>query len=357
MESETNRVDFAGDLMHGLLRLGLWAWLICTGLVLVGWIAGRDGHQPALAVVGGLGRARQDVYLIDLRGRVVNLTKTPANYSGLDWSSDGRWLAYLVSVEDRVDLFVLDSQTGAHRDLSRGAYPLSLLDSPAWSPDGRWITVAAARQIVAFDPASGEARDLVPFYPLGPLLADPAWSPDGTRLAYVAESLDGETRLLLLDLATGESQILGDDKRVVGDPAWSPDGAWIAYTTLATGDYELFAYHLSNGEARNLSRYPGYDAHPTWSPDGRLIAFETDRWGSSGIYTGIYATTLMPGDLRRLTFSPSRSLAPAWSPDGHWLAYLAGNNPTHSYAVDMQTGLVRGLDLPALAHHSPVWWP
>jgi Tol biopolymer transport system component len=343
---------------RGLLRLVLWAWLICTGLVLVGWIAGRDGHQPALAVVGGLGVGRQDVYLIDLRGPVVNLTKTPANYSGLRWSPDGHWLAYLARREDRVDLYVLDAQTGVSRDLTRGSYPMSLLEVPAWSPDGRWITIAALRQIVAFEPDTGQPRDLVPFYPLGPLLANPAWSPDGTRLAYVEEALDGETRrLILLDPVTGESQTLGDDKRVVGDPAWSPDGAWIVYTSLATGDYELFAYHLGSGEVRNLTRYPGYDAHPTWSPDGRFIAFETDRWGSSGIYTGIYTTTLMPGDLHRLTFSPSRSLAPSWSPDGHWLAYLAGGAATHSYALDMQTGVVRGLDYPTLVHQFPVWWP
>ena len=341
-------------LVGGMARLGLLIWLMCTGLVLVGWVAGRSGHQAALAVVGGLGRGGQDVYLIDLRGPALNLTKTPGNYAGLGWSSDGRWLAYLAISGEHVDLYMLDAFSGARRNLSGGAYTLSLLDTPAWSPDGRWITVAAAHQIVAFEAATGAIRDLRAYYPLGPLYVDPAWAPDGTRLAFVQEALDGETRrLMLLDTATGDARALTDDPRVVGELAWSPDGAWIAYTSLLTGDYELFALHLDSGEVRNLSRYLGYDARPAWSPDGRFIAFETDRWGRGDIY----ATTLMPGDPRRLTASPSRSLAPAWSPDGRWLGYLTGGVRMHAYALDVQTGIVHSLEQPLMVHQFPAWWP
>src|SRR5437867_2413528 len=59
------------------------------------------------------------------------------------------------------------------------------------------------------------------------------FSPDGKRIAYGVQS-NGRTgrpssQVWILDLASGRSTRLGDEKGATNGPRWSPDGQWVAY--------------------------------------------------------------------------------------------------------------------------------
>src|SRR5205823_4765103 len=56
---------------------------------------------------------------------------------------------------------------------------------------------------------------------------NPRWSPDGTLLAFSAKRLE-KSRLYVMRLTGGESDMLTDGKQEIADYRWSPDGSRIA---------------------------------------------------------------------------------------------------------------------------------
>ncbi len=146
----------------------------------------------------------------------------------------------------------------------------------------------------------------------------PAWAPSGTLLAYITPCNENQIRyegahILVLDLNTGETQVLIPPSRSDYDPAWSPDGTALAFTSLRNGHPQIYLYNLTTDELTNLSGNQFEDFMPAWAPNGKRLAFVSTR-------LGIYRIYLMDRDGGNQTgFSRSRAprnLHPIWSPDG-----------------------------------------
>jgi dipeptidyl-peptidase-4 len=194
------------------------------------------------------------------------------------------------------------------------SYPLPGMAIPgaiAFSPDDKLITYllspdrSLARQLYAFDPATGEQRLLLA--PAGGGATEEnisleeklrrerarqreigvtqyAWAEDGERILVPLRGgifvQDGPQAAL--------RELLGSDGAPALTPLFSPDGAWVAYVQ----DGELYVLPAGGGEPRRLT----HDARGTgktnglaeyiaqeemhrdrgfwWSPDSRRIAFE-----------------------------------------------------------------------------------
>jgi dipeptidyl aminopeptidase/acylaminoacyl peptidase len=99
--------------------------------------------------------------------------------------------------------------------------------TPAWSPDGKWIAIAAGTDyyLELVRPTGRDRR----FLPAGcGSGCDPAWSPDGRRLAYG----DGRGRGIHVVAASGRYERLlrlGE----TSEPAWSPRGKAIVFATTS----------------------------------------------------------------------------------------------------------------------------
>ncbi len=145
----------------------------------------------------------------------------------------------------------------------------------------------------------------------------PAWAPSGTLLAYITPCSENQIRyegahILMLDLKTGETQLLVPPSRSDYDPAWSPDGTALAFTSLRNGHPQIYLYNLTTDELTNLSGNQFEDFMPAWAPSSKQLAFVSTRLGTYRIY-------LMDQDGDHQTgFSRSRApnLHPIWSPDG-----------------------------------------
>jgi dipeptidyl aminopeptidase/acylaminoacyl peptidase len=163
--------------------------------------------------------------------------------AGAAIAPDGERIALSVQRGERAQLYVMNADGTGTRRVAEG---LDLRGAPAWSPDGRWLAVAADRD--------GEPRVFkIPVDGGAPLLlvneysTDPTWSPSGQFLLYSgadvgtnfpvkAVSADGKARQLTnLSLTRGARRLvfLREDTLIVlrGDVShkefWSID--------LATG--------------------------------------------------------------------------------------------------------------------------
>jgi serine/threonine-protein kinase len=122
------------------------------------------------------------------------------------WSPDGEWLIYRVGATAGVrDIFAL-RLTGDSATIAVSADPEADEDSPAISPDGRWIAYVSNESgtpevYVRPFPNTQDQRVQVSF---GGAVA-PAWTPDGDQLLYVRREANGQTNLASAFVNTGSS--------------------------------------------------------------------------------------------------------------------------------------------------------
>jgi dipeptidyl aminopeptidase/acylaminoacyl peptidase len=193
----------------------------------------------------------------DLRGR-RSPKPPPARKSGspevvwrLPYKEDG--IGYLLQRE--IHLFALDLATGQERRLSDGAFDVFGFDVSA---DGRRVAytrTGEGRQAHRYDLwvcdiGAGTHRRLTHEHAM---VMQPAWSPDGRRIAFIGavEEGDAESRLWVVDCASGRVDELGGDDIDVADPQslhWAADGASIVFTRACRGRHQVVSLRVDGGE-------------------------------------------------------------------------------------------------------------
>jgi dipeptidyl aminopeptidase/acylaminoacyl peptidase len=268
-----------------------------------------DGEQIALAEFRG--RAGADLWLGDADGQNARklLDCAPGSCSGMEWSPDGKLLAY-----ERQELAVT-GQLGATRtwlvDIASGKTSPATSDnqvlgfSPLWSADGS--------RLAFYDPSVAGIRVLNRAGGQLDTISTPSglvgtFSPDAKAMVYVnarPEDNQGRTELWIdwLDIKDGSGPLLSqsaDDRA----PAWSPDGAWIAFARReldpqAGFGSQLILQHVASGKLRTLTHETGYDNSDfRWDPTARRILVQR-----LGLHVGDLASGLWVYDLDTDTFS------------------------------------------------------
>ncbi len=249
-------------------------------------------------------------------------------------------------------------------------FALKRVADPVMSPDGDWVAYTVRE--TDLDEDSSETRiwmvasdggEPLPMTGTGSSASSPAWSPDGKYLSFLASRNDGETQVWILDRRGGEAVQLTDVEQGVSDYVWSPDSArlallirdaeeetedddkptpWVIDRLQFKRDYagyldrrrtHLYVYDLASEQVNQLTSGDYDDAQPAWSPDSSLIAFSSNRTAEPDANSNrdIWVVSADNPDagatLLQITDNPGADSSPSWSPDGNFLTYVTVTEP------------------------------
>jgi TolB protein len=148
------------------------------------------------------------------------------------------------------------------------------------------------------------------------LVLTPRFNPSTSEIAFMSYTRD-QPRVLLMNLETGQREVVGDFPGMTFAPRFSPDGQRVIMSLQSGGDADIYEMDLRSRQTRRLTGGQGISTGPSYSPDGRQIVFESDREGTQQLY-------VMNSDgsgVQRISAGEGRYSTPVWSPRGDYIAF------------------------------------
>jgi dipeptidyl aminopeptidase/acylaminoacyl peptidase len=159
------------------------------------------------------------------------------------------------------------------------------------------------------------------------------WSPDGRRIAF-ASARDAPPFMHVKSVTGGDEKVLLPSRGTMQAPNdWSPDGRNIIYSDRdpSTG-WDLWVLPL-DGEPDPVPflRTPFHEWTASFSPDGALVAYASDESGRMEVYV-----TPFPGGGEKRRVSTGGGYLPYWRQDGNELFYLSLDNWLMAVPVNLE---------------------
>ncbi len=250
-----------------------------------------------------------DVYRADWNGRVVNLTHSPWQETNPAVSPNGKLVAF---VSDRFGggVWTIAANGGGPRLLSAKGFPSQYTPQLAWSPDSRTLVYTTG----------GTNHPLETVWLAGPgtaprvlararSLFGPAWSPDGRLITMdtAGRAVDAFTPtgkqawnvssganpvgwsprgLFATGAYDGRVHVVGEDGKqrfsvAATFAAWSPDGTKLASITGHRADV-----HTQSGRLVSSKVVADRFAEPFWTPTGVVFTSAPTSIGLNTVATG-----------------------------------------------------------------------
>jgi len=148
------------------------------------------------------------------------------------------------------------------------------------------------------------------------LVLTPRFSPSTQEITYMAYG-QGDPRVYLLNIETGQREIVGNFPGMSFAPRFSPDGQRVVMSLQEGSNSNIFVMDLRSKAMTRLTDTPAIDTAPSYSPDGAQICFESDRGG----HPQIYVMSASGGSAQRISFGEGTYSTPVWSPRGDYIAF------------------------------------
>jgi TolB protein len=148
------------------------------------------------------------------------------------------------------------------------------------------------------------------------LVLTPRFSPTSQDVAYMSYG-SAEPRVVLLNIDSGQREVVGNFPGMSFSPRFSPTGQQIIMSLQQGANSNIFVMDLQSKRTTRLTDTAAIDTAPCYSPDGQRICFESDRGGRQQIY--IMAAT--GGPAQRVSFGEGSYSTPVWSPRGDFIAF------------------------------------
>jgi len=184
------------------------------------------------------------------------------------------------------------------------------------------------------------------------LVLTPRFSPTNQEVCYMSYGR-GDPRVLLLNIETGQREVVGDFPGMTFSPRFSPDGFRVIMSLQQGSNTNIFTMDLRSRRTTRLTDAAAIDTAPSFSPDGRQICFESDRGGAQQIYV-MNADGSNP---RRVSFGQGRYSTPIWSPRGDTIAFTKQGSGSFSIGVMRADGSGERILTEGFHNEGPTWAP
>src|SRR5579862_682856 len=228
-----------------------------------------DRYLFKIDEVGYLDRRRTHLYVFDIATKkMTQVTSGDFDDESPAWSPDGKWLAFsskrtLPDPDRNYDsnIFVVASD-----NTDKGEHPTQVTTNPgsdaqpAWSPDGQWITYVTqldpklleySTRQVAVSPAKGGSATVLT-KAFDRMASDPRFSSDGKFIYFIADD-DGTQNLCKVPVAGGDVTRLIGGRLMLYAYTVAKNGAVAALITTPERPSEVFTTNEDGGEPKRIT--------------------------------------------------------------------------------------------------------
>lgn len=185
------------------------------------------------------------------------------------------------------------------------------------------------------------------------LVLTPRFSPSRQEITYMSFA-GGQPRVYLLQLETGQRELVGNFPGMTFAPRFSPDGQKVIMSLgRDDGNSNIYTLDLRNRTTTRLTGTNAIDTSPSYSPDGSQIVFASDRGGRPQIYV----MNADGSDTRRISFGEGSYSTPVWSPRGDLIAFTKQSGGGFSIGVMRTDGSGERLLTTGFHNEGPTWAP
>jgi TolB protein len=184
------------------------------------------------------------------------------------------------------------------------------------------------------------------------LVLTPRFSPSTQEITYMSFG-QGDPRVYLLNIETGQREIVGNFPGMSFAPRFSPDGQRVIMSLQQGGNSNLFAMDLRSKSTTRLTNTEAIDTGPCYSPDGSQICFESDRGGNPQVYI----MSAGGGPAQRISFGSGSYSTPVWSPRGDTIAFTKRGQGGFAIGVIKPDGSGERILTEGYHNEGPTWAP
>ncbi|MDX8531557.1 Tol-Pal system beta propeller repeat protein TolB [Mesorhizobium sp. VK25A] len=188
------------------------------------------------------------------------------------------------------------------------------------------------------------------------IVLTPRFSPNRQEITYMSYE-SGQPKVYLLQIETGQRELVGNFPGMTFAPRFSPDGQKVIMSLLRDdGNSNIFAMDLRSRSTTRLTDSTAIDTSPSYSPDGSQIVFTSDRGGGSG-RSQIYVMGADGSNPHRISFGDGVYSTPVWSPRGDLIAFTKQSGGEFQIGVMKTDGSGERILSSGFQQEGPTWAP
>ena len=188
------------------------------------------------------------------------------------------------------------------------------------------------------------------------IVLTPRFSPNRQEITYMSYE-SGQPQVYLLQIETGQRELVGNFPGMTFAPRFSPDGQKVVMSLLRDdGNSNIFAMDLRSRSTTRLTDSTAIDTSPSYSPDGSQIVFTSDRGGGSG-RSQIYVMGADGSNPHRISFGDGVYSTPVWSPRGDLIAFTKQSGGEFQIGVMKTDGSGERILSSGFQQEGPTWAP